>query len=383
MTRAAPRTVLFVDTSPFLGGAARSLLDLLGALPPAAVRPVLAASCTELCTAACKAGAATFQVSFPAPSRSLAPWRSLPALAHILAARRELGALAGRAGARLVHANSTWAHLIAGDLLGLPSVWHCRDLTRLGVLSSRLADTASAVVATSQGVAGHLTAQGVPAELVRVIHNGVAVTGLPSAQERGAVRAALRAEWGIPADAPVLAWAGEFAPWKRAEDFLTALAQLRRSHPAARGLVLGAALAEDHQGRETELTAFANRLGIGAAVSFLGWRPDVPRCLVAADILMLTSENEPFGRILVEAMAAGVPIVARGGGGVVEVLGQGPALIIEAPSAADFAAAADRLLSDRAEAEAMGQAGVRRALEMFSPELAAERFCRLYQDLAP
>jgi glycosyltransferase involved in cell wall biosynthesis len=383
MRRAAPRSVLFVDASPFLGGAARSLLDLLGALPPAEVRPVLVAACEELRLAASAVGLAASRLDFPAPSRNLAPWRSLPALGRILAVRRELAEIAGRAGVELVHANSTWAHLVAGDLLGLPSVWHCRDLTGLGMLSVRLADTASAVVATSRGVAGHLAAQGIPAELVRVIHNGVSLAGLSAPEERPALRERLRAEWGLPSDAPVLAWAGEFAPWKRTEDFLAAIAELRRSHPSVRGLILGAALAESHQGRQIELEALANRMGIGAAVRFLGWRPDVPRCLAAADLLMLTSENEPFGRILVEAMAVGLPIVARNGGGVSEVLGAGTGLIIEAPSAADLAAAAARLLNDRSETAAMAAAGVRRAREMFSPELAAERIGRLYDEIAP
>ncbi len=377
----APRTVLFADTSPFLGGAARSLLDLLGALPLGEVRPLLAAACDEVCAAARSAGVETFQLRFPLPSRSLAPWRSLPAMAQILSTRRELSGIAGRMGAELVHANSTWAHLIAGDLLGLPGIWHCRDLTRLSMLAGRLADTAARVVATSQGVAGHLTAQGLPPDLVRVIHNGVSVEGVPAPEERSALRAALRAGWHVPADAPVLAWAGEFAPWKRTEDFLSAVAELRRRHPAVRALVLGEALSEEHKERPGQLAAFANRLGIGAAVSFLGWRRDVPRCLAAADLLVLTSENEPFGRILVEAMAAGVPVVARNGGGVSEVLGRETGLIIEAPSAADFAAAADRLLSDPRECAEMAAAGVRRARDMFAPELAAGRILELYREV--
>jgi glycosyltransferase involved in cell wall biosynthesis len=215
-----------------------------------------------------------------------------------------------------------------------------------------------------------------------VIHNGLAVQGLPAPGERAAARAALRSEWRLPPDAPVLAWVGEFAPWKRTEDFLATVAELRRSHPSVRGLVFGAALAEDHQGREAELVALADKLGIGAAVSFLGWRPDVPRALLAADLLVLTSENEPFGRALVEAMAAGVPVVARNGGGVAEVLGEGAGLIVEAPTVADFAAAADRLISDKAEAARMAEAGRRRAREMFSPELAAERVIQLYQELS-
>jgi len=377
------KPVLLVETSPFLGGAARSLLDMLGVLAQSPFRPILAAASEEVCASARAEGIEAWPVDFPAPSRSLAPWRSLPALARILAARGELRRMADRRGVRLVHSNSTWAHLIAGDLLGLPCIWHCRDLTRLSMLAGRLADTASVVVATSHAVAGHLASQGVPPGMVRVIHNGVAVRGLPGPEERPAVRAALRAQWRIGPDAPVLAWVGEFAPWKRTEDFLAMVAELRRSHPAVRGLVFGAALAQDHQGREATLIGLADKLGVGAAVTFLGWQPDVPRSLVAADLLVLTSENEPFGRVLVEAMAAGVPVIARNGGGVAEVLGEEAALLIEAPSVGDFVAAADRLLSDRAEAARMAEAGISRAREMFGPELAAERLARLYGELTP
>ncbi|HOX07979.1 MAG TPA: glycosyltransferase family 4 protein [Planctomycetota bacterium] len=383
MSRTSARTVLFVDASPFMGGAARSLLDLLAAMPGTAVRPVLAAAVNELCAAARSAGVATVRLAFPPPSRSLLPWRALPSLAGVLAARRELSNLAERHHAHLIHSNSTWAHLIAGDVLGLPSIWHCRDLTRLAMASSRLADTATAVIATSQGVAGHLTAQGIPAELVRVIHNGVVVGGLPAEADRPAVRAELRARWGVPAQAPLLAWAGEFSPWKRTEDFLAALVVLRRTRPDVRGVVLGTARAEGTEGRQAELESLASRLGIGAEVAFPGWVQDVPRCLTAADLLVLTSENEPFGRILVEAMAAGLPVVARNGGGVAEVVGKEAGVIIEAPSPRDFAAAAERLLSDPNGAAAMGRAGVRRARDMFSPRLAAERVGQLYEEIAP
>lgn len=378
----APTRVLYVEASPFCGGAARSLLDLLSALSPELVRPVVAAGCDAVARAARGIPEVeVFRVDFPPASRSLAPWRALPALARLMLVRERLWKIAEQSRAELVHANSTWAHLAAGDLLGLRGVWHCRDLGGISLLAGRLADTAGAAVAVSQAVAGHLVAQGVPPELIRVIHNGVAAGGLPAEAGRAAARAALRAEWGVPADAPLLAWAGEFAPWKRTEDYLLALAELRRRLPAARGVVFGAALAEAHQGREAELIGMANRLGIGAAVRFAGWREDLPRCLAAVDLVMLTSENEPFGRVLVEAMRAGVPVVARNGGGVAEVAGTEAGLVIEAPSTGDFAAAADRILSTPEEAARMGAAGRRRALEMFSPELAAERMLRLYQEL--
>lgn len=375
--------VLCVDASPFLGGAARSLLDLLSAFPRERLRPVLAASSEEVAAAAISRGIETYRVPFPPPTRNLLPWRALPAAAGLVRARAELWKLADRCAAGVLHSNSTWAHLATGDLLGLPSVWHCRDLVSVKVLAGRLADTAAAVAATSHAMAAFLAAEGVPGGVIRVIYNGVdAWTGLPGEEERAAVRRALRAEWGVPEEAPLAAWVGEFAPWKRTEDFLGALAELRRSEPQARGVVLGAALAEGHQGREAALIGLAGELGLKDAVRFAGWRGDLPRCLVAADLLLATSENEPFGRVLVEAMAAGLPAVARAGGGVAEVLGRDAGVLLESPSARDYAEAAAALLADGERRARLAAAGRRRARELFSPALAAEQFEKLYAEIS-
>ncbi len=379
MSRAA--TVLYVDSSPFAGGAARSLLDMAAALPRDRFRPLIAASCPQVAARAGSAGLEAFRVKFPPPTRSPLPWRALPALAGLLAARGELSKIAAGAGAVLVHSNSTWAHLAAGDLLGLPSVWHVRDIVGLAPLVGRLTDTAAAAVATSGAVAAHLARQGVPGEAVRVIPNGVAAGGAPGPAGRAAVRAELRGEWGVPMDAPLLAWVGEFAEWKRPGDFLAALAALRRRMPEARGIVLGAARAEAHYKREKELAGAAGELGLSDALGFLGWREDVPRCLAAADMLISTSENEPFGRGLVEAMAAGTPVLARAGGGVAEVLGEEAGLLLEDPAPEDYARAAAEVLGDGARCSRMADAGRARARERFSPAVAAVKVAALYEEL--
>lgn len=373
--------VLYADSSAFAGGAARSLLDLLAALDRGRFRPLLAAACREVLERAGRAGLEVFNVKFPPPARSLLPWRALPALAGLLAARRELRGIAARSGAALVHANGTWAHLAAGDLLGRPSVWHVRDMVELSPLVGRLSDTAAAAVATSGAVAEHLVGQGVPREAVRTIPNGVAAIGVPPAAGRAELRAELRGEWQVPGDAPLVAWVGEFAGWKHPEDFLAALAELRRELPGARGIVLGAARAAAHRGREGELAAAAGELGVAGSVGFLGWREDVPRCLAAADLLISTSEDEPFGRALVEAMAAGVPVVARAGGGVAEVLGDETGLLLDEPAAADYARAAREVLGDRQRGARMGAAGRARARARFSPAAAAARVAALYEEL--
>jgi glycosyltransferase involved in cell wall biosynthesis len=91
---------------------------------------------------------------------------------------------------------------------------------------------------------------------------------------------------------------------------IEALARLKPAHPDLHAVILGGGPLED------ELTMVAARLGVGEAVHFLGMRRDVPACLAAMDLFVLPSLNEGMGRALVEAMAAGRPVVASRVGGV-------------------------------------------------------------------
>ncbi len=121
-------------------------------------------------------------------------------------------------------------------------------------------------------------------------------------------RAAVRREWEVADDVPVVGWVGRLDRKKRVEDVLAAAALLARRRPEAHWVVVGGPnfFYPEH---EAVLHDLAGRLGLGHRVRFLGDRPDVPRLLAGMDALVWLSEGEGMPHVLAEAGAAALPIV--------------------------------------------------------------------------
>jgi len=134
--------------------------------------------------------------------------------------------------------------------------------------------------------------------------------------ERARARAAEREALGIPAGVRVVGIVGRLVPVKNHELFLEAVRALRDSRRRTPLVALVVGGGE----RETELRARAERMGLGGVVRWLGWRRDLPGLYAAMDVLALTSHDEGTPVAVIEALAAGTPVVARDVGGVAEVL---------------------------------------------------------------
>ena len=159
--------------------------------------------------------------------------------------------------------------------------------------------------------------------------------------DRAAARREARHELGLGADEAVVGIVGRLVPIKRHELLLDALASLnaRPGAPAVRCLVVGSGE------REAELRAYAASRGLGEAVRWLGWRSDLPPLYAAMDALALTSRDEGTPVAVLEALAAGTPVVARSVGGVPEVLRGGRlGTLVDADDPAGFATALARAL---------------------------------------
>jgi glycosyltransferase involved in cell wall biosynthesis len=163
---------------------------------------------------------------------------------------------------------------------------------------------------------------------------------------------------------PFILLTNRHSPMKRFEYALWALKTIRKQHPEARLVITG---------QETEYTAqlryLARGLGLGEAVHFVGLvkEPELRRLYCEAAVYVYPSPEEDFGMGIVEAMAAGTPVVAWGNGGPTVTVRSGETGILVPPyDASAFAGALARLLGDPALNEKMGRAGHRRAAEFFS-----------------
>ena len=157
-----------------------------------------------------------------------------------------------------------------------------------------------------------------PADRIETLHNRIDVDAV---RREVLPRAAARELLGLPQDAFVVGNVGRLHPDKDHATLLRAFARALPDLPA------GAMLVILGKGRlEQSLRALADELGIAARVRFLGHVPGARRAFSAFDVFALSSDHEPFGMVLLEAMAAGVPVVATNCGGAPEVVGDASAL---------------------------------------------------------
>ena len=172
---------------------------------------------------------------------------------------------------------------------------------------------------------------------------------------------------------------GRLSSTKGQDVFLRAGAVVLRSFPRVRLQLIGSALFSDRP-YEAELRELARSLGIEEAVDFVGFVDDVPGRLEKLDLLVLASTlPEPFGQILVEAMAMGVPVIATDAGGVPEILaGSDGGMVVPPGDVERLAAAICEVLGDPARAEAMAQRGRARAAERFTIERTARDVEAIY-----
>lgn len=219
-------------------------------------------------------------------------------------------------------------------------------------LAALVAARATKLVAVSAGIGRDLTARGVPARKVEVIHNP-----LPPGIHDGPRRTyPWQGELEALGQGPVIVTAGRLNPVKDHRTLLAAFAQLRATRPA-RLVIFG-----DGPLR-AELVAEAERLGIAGSTLFPGYVNDPAACYAVADLFVLSSVSEGFGNVLIEAMAAGVPVVSTdaphgpreiledGALGPLVPVGDAAALAAAMARTLDAATPADRLRARAAEFE--------------------------------
>ncbi len=239
-----------------------------------------------------------------------------------------------------------------------------RFFERLQVRAFRRLD---AVVAVSRPLVARLTAAGVPERLVHCIPNawGPARPFL----DRGAARAAL----GIPDDGPVAGWIGRLSREKAPDLLVEALGRLGADAP--RGVVVG-------EGPLTDAArARAAGLGLADRVTLAGRVADAATLMRAFDVLVLSSRTEGTPIVLLEAMAAGVPVVATRVGGVPDVVSDREAVLVPPEDPAALAEAVRQVLRDPASAAVRAAAARERVASVFAVEPWLARYEALYRSV--
>ncbi len=290
---------------------------------------------------------------------------------------------------RRVRPHIVHTHLFKSDFHGRPAARLCRvpivistlhnvdawarvpPLGALYGLNARLADR---LIAVSEEVRRyHILHSRLRPEQVIVIENGVDVQRFAP---RAEAREALRAELGIPREAPLIGTIGRLTPQKDPALFLQAAARLRAVLPEVRFLVVG-----DGPLRE-ELQSLAHALELDSVLTFGGLRNDIPAVLAALDILVFASRWEGLPVALLEGMAAGKAIVATAVGGIPDVGVHGVNMLLIPPADSQaLAQACLHLLRDPSLARRLGCAARALVEERYSLRVMLQRTLHLYETL--
>jgi len=307
--------------------------------------------------------------------------RGAPAGLAGLRYARGLGRLIREIGPDLIHSNGIKSHLLLrlSGLRGIPVVWHLHDFYGTRPVMARALRWASrgaaGAIAISEAVGrdGRRVLDPLP---VQVVYNAVDVEQFTPGPGDGARLDALA---NLPPAAPGAHRVGliaTYARWKGQDLFLDAAARIARDRPA-RFYVIGSPIyqTKGSQWSEAELRGLAGSLGLGDCVGFIPFQRDTAAVYRALDVVVHAStQPEPFGRTIVEAMACGRPVVVSDAGGAAELFQDGRDAVGFPPGDAPaLAAAILGLVDDPGRRERIGRAARATAVERFArPRLGVE-----------
>lgn len=299
-----------------------------------------------------------------------------------------------RRGIQIVHTYNFYANVFAipaARLAGARVIASIRDMglylsptqRRVQRLVCRLADR---MVVNAHAIRDWLVEDGLDGSRITVIPNGIDVTRF----ERCARTGMLHQELGLPADAALVGVLGRMNRFKGLEDFLCAAAMVSDKFPRARFLIVGDGFTvrERTVVKDTtyqqELARLVAQLGLEDRVIFTGFRPDVERLLPELSVSVLPSLSEGLSNVVLESMAAGVPVVATRVGGTAEAVQHERNGLLVPPGDPDsLANAIGRLLEAPSLAQRLGRAGRHSVTERFSMTRLVDTTSLLYESLLP
>jgi glycosyltransferase involved in cell wall biosynthesis len=216
----------------------------------------------------------------------------------------------------------------------------------------------------------HMLREGFPAEDFRVVCNGIDAGELPD----GAARARARLLLDAPSGLQLLGAVGRLDPVKNLTLMIDAFARVARLHHDVRLVLIG-------DGPErARLEQHAGETGVGDRIQFLGMRHDARTLMPAFDVLLNTSTTEGQSVTILEAMAAGVPVIATSVGGTPEVVVDGETgVLVPSRSLDPLVTAVADLLADPERARALGLSGRRRLEARFTLDRMVADYERLYE----
>jgi glycosyltransferase involved in cell wall biosynthesis len=382
--------ILYVNHTGLVSGAEKVLIDILRGLDRTRYEPFV------ICPANGDLAGEVLNLGIewlPMPSiNARFAWRPdrilhavAPLFKSIAGVRRQISLLAPD----FIHANSARAGIVsslAAAGTGKPVIWHMHDTLPPHPVSSAirtcvLMDRNTQVVAVSKATAEKFCGRLPLAKKVRTIYNGVDLGRFPVKRPG---RSAFREQMGLSDDDFLVCAIGQICSRKGLLELVDAMRRIGAEAPNMHLAIVGKVVFHHEQVYFDAVRAAAKAPWIQARIHFTGELHDVSPVLQAADLLVLNSRDEPFGLVLIEAMATGTPVLATRVGGIPEIVTDGEnGWLVES---GDTAALASKLLELSHDRKALSHAAERAQRET-CPRFSLQRFqgdlANLYDELDP
>jgi glycosyltransferase involved in cell wall biosynthesis len=386
---ASPQNILVVHNNNDFYGAEKVLLELLSRLDrnrfvPIVVLPTDTRHINRLSPELAKLNIECCFIPLGVLRRKYFKLQKLPRFSfEVLAGVQQLVRLIRKRNITLVHTNTNTilASPLAARLTRVPHIWSIHELmvepaTVRSALHYMIPRFSTRVVTVSQAVREHMLKDAAKfADRFTFVRGAIDVE--PFLNGKG--RARVRAEWGVRDDEVLIGMAGRVTRWKGQSIFVQAAKLIAERHAKAKFAAVGGVFDTekfymDRFRKEVRDAGLENKLTIN------DFRADMPDVFAAFDIFVLPSIlPEPFGLVVIEAMASGKPVVATAPGGPSETVVDGETGFLVPPSdASAIARVLEVLLADHQKRISMGDAGRRRAREVFSLPRYVTEFEELY-----
>ena len=371
-----PPRILVLCEYASLNGGEHSLLSTLPSVVAAGLQPLVALPPVGPLNERLR----SFQIERVPFSRYDAAGKSV----SLADARQRLAELLRKTRPRLLHANSLAMGRLSGPIaseLNVPSVAHLRDILTLSAAAIADLNRHRRLLAVSQATRAFHVAAGLNADKTTVLYNGVDLQRFHPARPTGD----LHRELQLPIETPLVASVGQLGLRKDPLTFLHAAALVAEQHSTAHFLLIGQRHSDKQESRELEasLHALAQRPPLAGRVRFLGVRDDIENLLPELTLLAHAARQEPLGRVLLEAAAVGLAIVASDVGGTAEIFPPeaGAASLFPAGEVANLSGQMLTLLNDARRRQTLGHNARMRAEAMFDIRHRAAELVDVYGEI--
>lgn len=359
--------VLYVNLEGSMAGAEQSLL-LIVRFMPKTIQISAACPSGPLTEKLNSLGIKTYRISSPPRKFNLsAVWLFYLAIVNI-----QLFVLIFKVRPQIIHANGTKAVLaatLAKVLTPAKLIWHMRDLRCAKWQVKICGCLSSKVIAVSRAVKIRLTKLGVKPKLIEVIYNGIDPDSIKISKKN-------------QSEPVTFANIGQFVPWKKQLIFIEAAEKYLQQGGKANFLLIG----DDLFGRDSkykqQLISRINTSPFAPNIRAIGWQNNLNPLWSKVDCLIHTADAEPFGRVIIEAMAHNITVIAAEVAGPAEIIDNGRTGFLFDPDDIDGLIAAMKTVSENRQlAHKLALNGRRDVISSFTAGKTAEEITRVYKEL--